>query len=159
MFGLFGSLFTTKEQTVVPFLISLRLYLFYLPLMKPPLQEEYVDYMKAHKYGEPPLDVEETGDAEMLKMYKSPAAHKPSLACDAHEAGLVSVRDDSRHFCFGAALLPGKRVCDVKIADYTTLHDTYAAKPFFCLVSVGPMMVDFASGFFAVVVVHLTNVF
>lgn len=85
--------------------------------------------MKAHKYGQPPLDVEETGDAEMLKMFKAPAAHKPSMACDAHEPGLVSVRDDdSRLFCFGAALVPGKRVCDVKTADYTKLHDTYVCE-------------------------------
>lgn len=90
-------------------------------------QEEYVQYMNAHVYGNPPLDVEESGDPELLKVYKQPAPQKPSLKCDVHEPGLVAVKDPSRLFCFGAAEVKGKRVCDRHVADYTVLHDTYVA--------------------------------
>lgn len=81
--------------------------------------------MNAHVYGNPPLDVEESGDPEQLKTFKAPAAKKPSLKCDPHEPGLVAVSDPSRLYCFGSAELHGKRVCDRHVADYTQLHDTY----------------------------------
>jgi hypothetical protein len=88
--------------------------------------------MKAHVYGNPPLDVEESGDPELLKVYKQPAQHKPSLKCDAHEPGLVPVSDPSRQFCFGSAAVKGKRVCDRHVPDYTTLHDTCVPRDLRC---------------------------